>query len=165
MEPPFVLDSNFFIQAHRFHYPMDIVPGFWTKVKELAHNGLIISIDKVQDELSLNKDDLSLLCPDNLPADFFKDTTSVVATYGDVSNWAYSKAHHYNAGALNEFLSATEADAWLVAFAKANGNSIVTHEVSQPDGKKKVKIPDACAPFNITCVNTIEMFRHLGVQF
>ena len=46
--PDYVVDSNFFIQAHQVHYPMDVVPNFWVKVSELAHNGIIGSIDKVE---------------------------------------------------------------------------------------------------------------------
>ena len=49
--PVYVLDSNFFIQAHRFHYPIDVAAGFWNKVRQLAEAGRIISIDKVQKEL------------------------------------------------------------------------------------------------------------------
>ncbi len=35
------------------------------KVKELAEKGLIISIDKVWNELHQNKDDLTLWCQEN----------------------------------------------------------------------------------------------------
>ena len=48
MEAPYLLDSNFFIEAFRTSYPFDVVPSFWVKVKELAAEGKIISIDKVQ---------------------------------------------------------------------------------------------------------------------
>jgi hypothetical protein len=41
----YVLDSNFFIQAHRATYPLDIATGFWNKVKHLAESGSLISID------------------------------------------------------------------------------------------------------------------------
>ena len=47
----FVVDSNFFIQAHRATYPIDIAIGFWNKVKQLALDGVIISIDKVKNAL------------------------------------------------------------------------------------------------------------------
>ena len=47
----YVLDSNFFIQAHRVSYPLDIAFSFWNKVKQLADEGRIISIDKVKNEL------------------------------------------------------------------------------------------------------------------
>ena len=32
MEKPFIIDSNFFIQAYRINYPFDVVPSFWVKV-------------------------------------------------------------------------------------------------------------------------------------
>ncbi|MBU0765890.1 MAG: DUF4411 family protein [Bacteroidetes bacterium] len=49
--PVYVLDSNFFIQAHRFHYPIDVAAGFWNKVRQLAVEGRVISIDKVKIEM------------------------------------------------------------------------------------------------------------------
>ena len=165
VDPPFLLDSNFFIQAYRLHYPLDVVPGFWLKVKELAENGTIISVDKVQQEIFQNKDDLTAWCSDNLPMDFFKNTSVVLPSYIEVVNWANSKAGHYKPSALNEFLDADEADAWLVSYAKAHGNKLVTHEVGDPAGRKKIKIPDAAAPFGIKCYTTIEMFRELKQAF
>ena len=71
MIAPFLIDSNFFIEAHRTSYPFDVVPSFWVKVKELADNGKIISIDKVQKELMKNNDELSQWCLNNLPSNFF----------------------------------------------------------------------------------------------
>jgi hypothetical protein len=47
----YILDSNFFIQAHRSNYPLDVAQGFWLKLKELAESGIVVSIDKVRDEL------------------------------------------------------------------------------------------------------------------
>lgn len=104
MDAPFVLDSNFFIQAHRMHYPMDVVTNFWLKIKELAENGTIVSIDKVRDEILLNKDELSDWCSENLPRDFFKVSDVLINEYIRVSNWANSRSAHYSLAALNEFL-------------------------------------------------------------
>ncbi len=163
MTAPYLVDSNFFIQAHRLYYPFDVVPGFWLKVRELAERGIIISIDKVRDEI-YGKDALTDWCKNNLPDDFFKDTSVIIEDYIEVSRWVNSKSH-YNEQALNEFLDADEADAWLVSYAKANNNRIVTHETSEPARKNKVKIPDACSPFNIDCVTTIGMFREIGESF
>ena len=144
---------------------MDIVPGFWLKVKELAERGLIISIDKVWNELNQNNDELTVWCESNLKFGFFKDSSVAVSSYAQLSAWAYSRSSHYKPAALNEFLDAAEADAWLIAYACAHGNTIVTHETSSPNQKNKVKIPDACKPFGVTCVNTIEMFRVLVEGF
>lgn len=64
--PDYLLDANFFIQAHRVYYPMDVVPGFWNKLIELAAGGRIGSIDKVRAELFTNEDDLTEWCRNNL---------------------------------------------------------------------------------------------------
>ncbi len=163
----YVLDSNFFIQAHRLHYPLDVAYGFWNKVKQLAEKGKITSIDKVKYELYDKNDELETWCVDNLPEDFFKDTSHVIAEYGQVSAWAISKSNHYLQNALNEFLDANEADAFLVAYALADLNNriIVTQEISHPARQNKVKIPDACNALSVRYANTIDMFRRLGETF
>ncbi|MBO6496942.1 MAG: DUF4411 family protein [Roseivirga sp.] len=163
----YVVDSNFFIQAHRATYPLDVATGFWAKVRDLAQSGRIISIDKVKNELYDKNDDLEKWCKKNLPNDFFKDTSSLLPEYGKVSNWAISKSHHYLPQALNEFLDADEADAFLVAYALNDKSNrvLITHEVSQPEKKKKIKIPEPCDEFDVNYMNTIEMFRELGITF
>lgn len=165
--PVYVLDSNFFIQAHRFHYPIDVAAGFWNKVRQLALEGRVISIDKVKKELYDKNDALEEWCRNNLPEDFFKDTSVVMAAYGQVTAWAMSRSRHYLPNALNEFLDADEADAFLVAYCLADtvNRFVVTQEVSEPNRQNKVKIPDACIALNVPYVNTIEMFRQLGERF
>lgn len=160
---PFLLDSNFFIEAHRTSYPFDVVPSFWLKAKELAENGKIISIDKVQKELLKNNDELSQWCMDNLSDNFFKDTASTVLNYAVLTGWVYSKSDQYSPAAISEFLDVDEADAWLIAYAMTNGNQIVTHETSSPNSKKRVMLPDAAIPHNVSCIKTIDLFRALGV--
>lgn len=165
--PVYVLDSNFFIQAHRVYYPIDVAASFWNKVRSLAAAGKIISIDKVKDELYDKNDDLEAWCVANLPANFFKDTSSVMDEYGQVTEWAISKASHYLPNALKEFLDAAEADAFLVAYCLANEDTaiLVTQEVSEPSRRNKVKIPDACNDLKVPYVSTIDMFRQLGETF
>lgn len=57
------------------------------------------------------------------------------------------------------------ADAWLVAYAVGNDMQIVTQEVSQPERKNRIKIPEVCNYFRIPYKNMIELFRELGVTF
>ncbi len=102
----YLVDSNFFIQAHRATYPMDVVPGFWTTVKRLADTGDIISIDKVKKEIYSQNDALTKWCKANLSDTFYHKTESVMGEYRKVSNWANSKSSHYLPNAINEFLSA-----------------------------------------------------------
>ena len=163
----YVVDSNFFIQAHRVTYPPDVVKSFWIKVNELAEAGTIVSIDKVKEEIFDKNDHFESWCTSNLPSDFFKDSSSILREYGQISQWANSRKDHYLPKAINEFLDADEADAFLIAYALQDiGNRVlVTHEVSEPNRKNKVKIPEPCDEFEITYMNTIQMFRELEITF
>lgn len=163
----YIVDTNFFIQAHRDTYPLDVAFSFWNKVKELAIEGKIISIDKVKDEIYDKNDALEDWCKNNLPADFFKDTSEVLTEYQHVVSWAASRSSHYSVNALNEFLAADEADAFLVAYAMNDifTRTIVTQEVSRPEQKNKIKIPEPCLIFNVRFIRAMDVFRELGETF
>ena len=163
----YVIDSNLFIQAHRANYPLDIAFSFWNKVKQLAVDGKIISIDKVKNELYDKNDALEEWCRTNLPEDFFKDSSEVMAEYGQVSVWANSMSSHYMPNALNEFLDADEADAFIVAYSLADPHNriVVTQEISEPSRKNRIKIPEVCTALNVQFVNAMGMFRQLGETF
>lgn len=62
-------------------------------------------------------------------------------------------------------LQVAEADAWLVAFALSQGIPLITYEKSEPNSKKKIKIPDVCIQFGVSYHSTIDMFRLLGESF
>ncbi len=163
----YVVDSNFFIQAHRTTYPLDIATGFWSKVQQLANAGTIVSIDKVKAEVYDKNDAIESWCKANLSQGFFKSTADIIAEYSRVTNWALSSGAHYLPYALNEFLDADEADAFIVAFCLADpANRIaVTQEISQPNRRNKVKIPDCCKAMGVSYLTTIEMFRQSGETF
>ncbi len=161
----FLVDTNFFIQAHRAIYPLDVAQSFWTKVQELAENEIIISIDKVKDEIYKNEDDLKAWCQSNLPTNFFHNSDIALSEYAEIAVWANSLSHHYKASALAEFLNTSEADAWLVAYALKRGIPLITYEKSEPNSKKKIKIPDVCIQFGVSYLTTIDMFRQLGQYF
>ncbi|HOJ06779.1 MAG: DUF4411 family protein [Ignavibacteriota bacterium] len=165
----FILDSNFFIQAHRVIYPIDVAVGFWNKVKQLADENKIMTIEKVQAEIFSNNDELKAWLETNIQPNFYKSTQTpeILAKYADVVRWANSRNDHYLPRAIAEFLDADNADAWLIAYALSLDveKKIVTQEVSRPDQKSKIKIPDVCQPFRISTVTTIEMFRNLGETF
>jgi len=165
MDGPYLLDSNFFIQAHRQTYPLDVATSFWRKIQQLAAEGKIISIDKVKAELHKNKDALTDWCGANLPAPFFCESGPVMAEYAKVIQAATSRRPPYNQRALDTFFDADEADAWLIAHAVNKNIPIVTHEVSQPARVANVKIPDICQMLNIQTFTTIEMFRQIGESF
>jgi hypothetical protein len=90
-----------------------------------------------------------------------------MTAYGQVAAWAASRSAHYLPNALAEFLDANEADAYIIAFtlADASNRIIVTQEISEPNRRNKVKIPDACIALHVQVVNVMDMFRQLGETF
>jgi hypothetical protein len=166
MKNIFLVDTNFFIQAHRVNYPLDVVPSFWNKVKNLADSDKIISIDKVKDEIYGNEDDLKKWCQSNLKGDFWRDTSVVSNEYSNIASWAVKQKNRYNPNAINEFLDSQNADAFLIAYALADRDTriVVTYEV--PNKKKSIiKIPDVCKKYEIRYLNPIAMFRELNESF
>lgn len=164
----FIVDSNFFIEAHRSIYPLDVVQSFWTKIKSLADNGIILSVDKVKREIydnSSHEDELKIWCETNLPNDFFVNTDSVLQNYITIVDWTNSMSHHYKNRAIQEFLETDLADPWLVTFAMSNNWTIVTYEKSEPNRQNRIKIPEVCNQFNVRYINTIEMLRELNENF
>lgn len=162
----YLLDSNVFIQAHRMHYPFDVVPSFWNKLIALSNSGKIISHDKVKKELceSSNPDQLSNWCQNNISDSFFADSQECIDKYAEIAIWVNSQTQ-FTQNAKDEFLATDLADPWLVAYAAKNECVIVTHETSQPLAKKKIKIPEPCNNFNVRFITPIEMFRELGESF
>lgn len=163
----FLVDANFFIQAHRDNYPFDVAVSFWSKINQLATEGRIFSIDKVKAEIYDKNDLLEEWCKANLPEEFFEDSSDSIAAYSKISTWAISKKSHYKETAINEFLDADEADAFILAHALSNKEKtvIVTHEKSQPDIKRKIKIPEVANHFGLKYLNTVEMFREMNESF
>lgn len=133
----------------------------------MAEQGKIISIDKVKNELYDKNEAIEKWCRVNLPEDFFRSTSHIMDKYSIVTSWAISKSNHYLQNALNEFLSADVADAYLIAFAleDVENRIIVTYETSQPAIKNKIKIPEACHALNVRYLNTIKMLRKMGETF
>lgn len=158
---PYILDSNFFIQAHRANYPFDVVPSFWIKIKDLAERKLVVSIDKVRDEIFKNDDELSKWCQEHLPTDFFKDSSIAILEYAGLATWANSKSDHFNRRAIEEFLDTDSADAWIIAFAMNQNIPVLTHEKSEPERKSRIKMPDVCLDHGVSFYTTVEMLRNL----
>lgn len=140
---------------------------FLEYLEAIAEKKKIISIDKVRDEIYENEDVLKVWVEANLSEDFFKSTNNqeVLNEYRLMAPWAESKSDHYQRAAINEFLDYKVADEWLVSYCRATGNTIVTQEVSNPQRKNKIQLPEPCNHFGVNYCDMITMFRSLGVQF
>lgn len=157
----YVLDTSVFIQAHRQHYPFDVVPAFWDALIDCARSNYLASLDVVDRELSGN-DDLSQWARAH-KRDLFRstDTPDVTEAYRRVIAWVEHNSQYVEA-AKSAFASG--ADGWITAFAMAHGHTVVTQEVASPASRTNVKIPDVCAAMNVTCVNSVQMMRRVGMR-
>jgi len=115
----YVADADFFIQAHRATYPLDVATSFWQKVKQFSQAGILISIDKVKDEIYKNDDTLKKWIDENLAAAFFNHIV-LSSNYKRVIQWAVSKSDYYFKKAIDEFSDSGISDAFLVAFCLQN---------------------------------------------
>ncbi|MCZ4091697.1 DUF4411 family protein [Sinorhizobium psoraleae] len=82
--------------------------------------------------------------------------------YSAIANHV-ATAGHFTDSAIEKFLS--DADSWLIAKANAIGATVVTHELPNPQSKKRVLIPDICNAFSINYLNTFDALREFSTKF
>ncbi len=159
----YLLDTNIFIQAKKQYYAFDLAPAFWENLLKFSQIGRLYSIDKIKEELLRGKDDLSQWVKEEFANGFRStDDDDVIGCYREVIEWVYRQPQ-YSANAKAVFSEV--ADGWLIAVAKAENHTIVTHETFDPNIKTKVKIPNVCRGFDIKLIDTFEMLRRLKVKF
>ncbi len=151
----YLIDANALIEAKNRYYAFDIAPGFWQWLDAAHANGLVGSIDAVRDELLEGADELADWARARsgffLPVD--EPTT---AQFGPLTAWATSR--DFTPAALAEF-TGDQADYLLVAFGSAHGHTVVTHELSEPNRRNRIKIPDACIAMGVTYTTPFDMLR------
>jgi hypothetical protein len=156
----YLLDANVFITAKNVHYGLDFVPAFWDWIDRAGAAGKVCSIDAVKRELDAGSDELSTWADAHkslfLPVDD-QTATSLQA----LSQWV--ALSDYTPAAQTTFLG--NADYQIVAFARAGGHTVVTHERSEPSSYKRIKIPDACAAMSVPCVTPFTMLRQERATF
>lgn len=164
MPDRYLLDANTFIEAKRRYYAFDICPGFWTAL--LAHHGegRLASIDRIRDELLRGGDELTEWIENQVPEALFLTTANaaVTAQFGQMMAWVQAQPNFMHAAKI-EF--AEVADGWLAAYAKVHGFKVITHEVANPEARKRVPLPNLCEAFGVVCLNTFDMLRSLDTRF
>jgi len=146
MTERYIIDANVFIQAKNFHYGFDFCQGFWDWLRAGFEQDVIFSIKKVRAELLAGtQGDSARNWALNMPTAFFLEDTGdihVMREYAHCMQWAHQD-RYYKQAALVRFAQAHRADAFLLAYARAYGHVLVTQELSQPDKRKEIPIPDA----------------------
>ena len=82
--------------------------------------------------------------------------------------WTLNKKPNNTSKAIEAFASNKKADAFLVAYAKANDFLVVTNERSEINSQTNVKLPDAansCDVKTITLYDLLLLHSHNNFQF
>lgn len=158
-----LFDSNVFMEASRLYYSFGIAPGYWQWLIAKALTGEIGSVGAVYDEIAAGAGDLVTWADDPGLSDFWlPDTTDSLSAIGALATWANDPAPPFKQSAVDEFMDS--ADLRLVAQASAIGATIVTRETSDPQCKKRVKIPDAASAVGVQCVQPFIAYQQLGLS-
>ncbi len=161
----YILDANVFMEASRRYYPFDFAKPFWDALVNYAQSGIIYSIDKVLNEIKRGHGELKVWAENDFYNHFMTtQDPNVFKSYSALVNWAQNQTQYYQT-AKDIFMRQDNADAWVLAFAHANGFRIVTHEVYDSNIKKRIPIPNVCQDFNIQNCDTFEMLRNLQFSF
>ncbi len=160
--PSYILDANVFIEAARRYYAFDIAKGFWVGLIEQAKLGKLVSIDRVAEELERGKDDLCDWGKKHFrPHCASTDDAAVAQNFGKLMNWVQTQPQ-FLPHAKAEF--ANGVDGWIIAYALTKKATLVTHEVFDPNIKRKVPIPNVCRAFDVPHIDTFELMRRLGMK-
>ena len=157
-----LLDSDVLIAAYRIYYSPDYCPGFWSCLEHYLGVGRLLIIDPVRDEIDAPSELVQWVR--QLPQHAFAPVDPpTIQTYRRIAVWVQQNPQ-FTSAALNKFASG--ADGWLVAYALVHNATVITNEVSAPESKNNVKIPDICHQFGAEGpLNTQDMLRELGASF
>lgn len=165
----YLFDSNAFIAASRLHYGFDLAPGFWEWIAKAELEGVAASSVWVRKEINDGKkvdpskpDLLKQWASEMRPSFWLGDSEGSVRALAEISLWTNQPEQIYKPSAIAEFLGST--DFQLIALAKATGATIVTSEKSEPNSKKRVKIPDVCMAFDVAYSDPFTAYRTLGLK-
>lgn len=156
----YLVDANALIEAKNRYYAFDIAPGFWDWLDIARTRQIACSIEAVRDELLAGADELADWARTRV--DFFHPVDEATTShFGALTGWVAGKG--FTAAAQAGF-TGNHADYLLVAYARAHGHIVVSHELAEPNRKNRVKIPDACVAMGVSYTSPFDMLRQASVQ-
>jgi hypothetical protein len=160
------LDADVLIQAKNTYYSFAIARQFWDFIDAQAQSGTIRSSVRVYGEIMSYEDERDALvqwCKLHRTSGLFcKPDRQVQGVLGKIADHVVQRYSEKPAKAA-EFLKG--ADAWIIAHAKCDGGTVVTHEARRDVTAKVPKIPNVCHAFNVGCINLPAMLTALRFKF
>ena len=149
-----------FLDSFERYYRTGTFPGVLDWLKLAAGTGAICSIPQVRDEIRSPaiKETLDAF-PGSLFLEFDGESDQQLI---EINHWV-SNDDRFTDNAIQRFLSG--ADPSVIAFAKAKGLTVGTAEVSDPNSRRKVRIPDVCVAFDVPVMNLPDMLERESARF
>ena len=159
------LDASVLIDAKNGPYPFGIAVGFWTWLAGKVEAGVIVSPKMCYDEIVRNeeaKDELARWVKARRQRGLcIKPDREVQHLVGQIGEYVFSPRYE-----TQESLDFSRGgDIWLIAHAMADNGTVVTQESHRRPDAKKVRIPDVCYRFGVSCINLNELIRKLKARF
>ena len=152
--PIFCFDASAFINPHRRYYPVDIFPSFWSELEARITSGQLVTSELVREEIDQKDDELRkwIRGQDQLIVPMDDAQQEQIATIVPrFSKWFDPRSTKNN------------ADAFVVALAKANGLTVVSDE--KFGGPTNLRIPFVCAQLGVQRVSIYDYIRQTKLRF
>jgi hypothetical protein len=164
--PRFWLDADVLIQSKNGLYSFEIAPPFWSFLDEQAEIGTIRSSTKIYDEIVKREDKgdkLSLWVKHRRTSGMFVEPQrSVQDVYRQIADYTIEK-YSKRQPKVAEFLSG--GDGWIIAHAKTDKGTVVSHESRVDKSSMTPKIPNVCTAFDVPCIGLAALLTTLGFRF
>ncbi len=85
---PYLLDSDVLMEARKRYYGFDICPGFWAWIERKHQHGVLLSVEKVRDEIGEGTDALVTWAGNRPDSFFIAPDDKTQAAFATVSQWA-----------------------------------------------------------------------------
>ena len=151
----FCIDACALINITRYQgYPREVLPKIWKKLEEMAKNGELISHIEVYREIKDKNDQIDRWCKKN--KNIFKDIDEcqqekieMVKTRYNPDCWRRETNRERPWG-----------DPWVIALSICEDAIIVTEENNNEN-----HLPYVANYFNRKCLNLIDFFKIIGIQY
>ena len=148
----FSLDTSAILDAWVRHYPPDVFPSIWERMKDAASAEKIFIIDEVLSELK-RKDDGA--------HEWFETYGEMVVSIDAKIQASVAEIMQKYPKIIDTRRNRSGCDPWVVALAQVRGFSVVTAE--RPSGSlARPKIPDICVDMALPYMDVVEFFRRQG---
>lgn len=152
--PKYAVDTCSFTILKRV-YPLDVAPGAWDAISEMADSGIIISSQEIYLELEAQDDGVF---------EWARNHQHVFLPLEDAIQTKAIEILRDFPNILDLRQLKSSADPFLIATAIVKSCSVVTEEQPTGPGSKIVKIPNVCRSLNIKCMSLLELMRAEGIR-